>query len=143
MVLVVVVDCDLLFWVCGKSWWVCGGLLFWACGKFRWVYGFGCGFGSFFFFWVYGRPRGFVVVCCFGFLVVIVFVLVGGLGDCGGCFGCCCWFQFWLVVVVVVVEFRLLDLDCSILGLGLNDRAWVVEKERQRGERVCSFIFIL
>ena len=98
-------------------------------------------FFFFFFFWVYGRPRGFVVVCCFGFLVVIVFVLVGGLGDCGGCFGCCCWFQFWLVVVVV--EFRLLDLDCSILGLGLNDRAWVVEKERQRGERVCSFIFIL
>ena len=90
MVLVVVVDCDLLFWVCGRS---------------RWVYGFGYGFGSlFFFFWVYGRPRRSVVVCCFGFLVVIVVVLVGGVGDCGDYFGCYCWFQFWLVVVV---EFRL------------------------------------
>ena len=57
-----------------------------------------------FFFWVYSRPRRSVVVCCFGFLVVIVVVLVGGVGDCGDCFGCYCWFQFWLVVVV---EFRL------------------------------------
>ena len=58
-----------------------------------------------------------------------------------------------LVVVVVVVGFSFgwwwwlsfdwLDLDCSILGLGLNDGAQVVEKERQRGEKVCSFIFIL
>ena len=44
------------------------------------------------------------MVCCFGFLVVIVVVLVGGVADCGGCFGCYWWFQFWLVVVV---EFRL------------------------------------
>ena len=44
MVLVVVVDCDLLFWVCGRS---------------RWVYGFGYGFGSlFFFFGFMADPEG-------------------------------------------------------------------------------------
>ena len=43
MVLVVVVNCDLLFWVCGKS---------------RWVYGFGYGFGSLFFFGFRADPEG-------------------------------------------------------------------------------------
>ena len=61
-------------------------------------------------------------------IVVVALVVVVGFN-----FG---WWWWWL-------SFGLLDLDCSILGLGLNDRAWVVEKERQRGERVCSFIFIL
>ena len=82
------------------------------------------------------------MVCCFGFLVVIVLF----------------WLVVWVIVVVALVvvvvvgfsfgwwwwlSFGWLDLDCSILGLGLNDGTQVVEKERQRGKRVCSFIFIL
>ena len=64
MVLVVVVDCDLLFWVCGRS---------------RWVYGFGYGFGSLFFFlglWQTQKVCGGLLFWVFG-------------GDCG-CFGWWC-----------------------------------------------------
>ena len=54
----VVIDCGLLFWVCGRSQWVCGGLLFWVCGRFRWVYGFGCDFVNLFFFRFMADPKG-------------------------------------------------------------------------------------
>ena len=38
--------------------------------------------------------------CCFGFLVVTVVVVVGGLGDYGGCFGC----GSNCIVAVIVVQ---------------------------------------
>ena len=63
-------------------------LLGWVCGGFS--FGFGTDSGGYMvlvFFFFGGGSCGSVLV---GFLVVIVVVVVGGLGDYGGCFGCCC-----------------------------------------------------